>query len=670
MCGIAGIYWPGNNNDEHLRKIATKMISTLGHRGPDDNGIEVIKENGIAFAHCRLSIQDLSPLGAQPMTSLSGRYLIIFNGEIYNFHEIRDELKTYGFCFKGGSDTEVMLASFEKWGLEESLNRFAGMFSFAVWDCMKRQLHFCRDRLGEKPLYYGFIDDVCIFASELKALVAFAGKKLSINRNALTLFMRYGYIPAPYTIYNGIFKLIPGTLITIPENFNNNRMIFSEFDGSSDENFIQPKRYWSLKETSKFSSEHDGFDSSKYCDEFERILDNVVREQMIADVPVGAFLSGGIDSTTVVTFMQKISTRPVKTFTIGYNDQNFNEAIYAKNIAEFLGTDHTEVYMSSNDALDLIPQLPSIYDEPHADSSQLPAYLVSKIARQKVTVCLSGDGGDELFAGYNRYLRLAEVWKKLDLLPYPLRKKLSDIILKVQPEKWDKIYQNFGKLFIKGAITDKNIGLKVQKLASILSKQSTSDMYLELISYWNDPGAVVCGGHEPEQMNNNLDFLDFINGFINKALFWDQTYYLPDDNLCKVDRASMAVSLETRLPLLDYRMVEFSWKLPLHMKIRNGESKWILKQILSKYIDRNLWDRPKMGFSVPIAEWLRGPLKEWGSDLLSSTRLKNEGFFNENLVLQRWSEHIQGKRNWNLSLWAVLTFQSWYSNLSSNLKME
>ncbi|MCI5164821.1 MAG: asparagine synthase (glutamine-hydrolyzing) [Candidatus Electrothrix sp. GM3_4] len=661
MCGIAGILCPENTNSEQLRNIAVRMIATLPHRGPDDNVTSVENESGLALSHCRLAIQDLSPLGAQPMNSASGRYLLSFNGEIYNFRSLRKDLLNTGSYFKGGSDTEVMLAAIEAWGLNKALRRFSGMFAFALWDRQGNKLHLCRDRLGEKPLYYGFVQHKFVFASELKALKVVEDWGGEIDREALTLFMRYGYIPAPFSIYKNIYKLIPGTLLTVSSDFHATNCMFSKFVEPVFADTIQPVKYWSLADVVKKGADNLIADESSALLEFENLFSNVVADQMVADVPVGAFLSGGIDSSLVAAFMQKGSSRSIKTFTIGYDNADFNEAGYALEIAKFLGTEHTEVYLSPQDTLALIPQLPTIYDEPHADSSQLPAYLVSKIARQSVTVCLSGDGGDELFAGYNRYLKLEEVWRRSQMLPVDLRNIISKLLLVVPPSGWDRIYRFVCILTARKNGRETSVGLKIQKLATILSKNSMADMYKELLSYWDAPEAVVLQGHESDHVFGRENELGTGFGFINQALYWDSLSYLPDDNLCKVDRASMAVSLETRLPLLDPRIVEFSWRLPIHMKVRDGESKWLLRQVLYKNIDKKLLDRPKMGFSVPIADWLREPLLEWGNDLLSEKKLKEDGFFDVALVRRKWDEHISGRRNWHLALWAVLTFQAWYA---------
>jgi len=659
MCGIAGILWPGNSDEMQLKNIAARMISTLHHRGPDAQGIKVIPHSGLAFGHCRLSIQDLSPMGAQPMESATGRYVINYNGEVYNFQTLRKELIKKGHSFKGRSDTEIILASVEEWGLEKALTRFVGMFAFALWDNLEQKLYLTRDRLGEKPLYYGFLGKIIVFVSELKALHEIPGWAPSINRQALTLFMRYGYIPSPYSIYDGIYKLIPGTYITFPENFIAGTSSFSQFAEPQFKTNIQPVRYWSLADVAIVGRNNRVTDEQDAAREFDRLLHDSVKSQMIADVPFGAFLSGGIDSSAVTAYMQKIHDSPVKTFTIGFDNKEFNEAPYARAIAEILGTDHTEVYLTPKDTLAIVPRLPTIYDEPHADSSQIPAFLVSSIARRNVTVCLSGDGGDELFAGYNRYLRIEEIWMMSRLLPTSMRKTISKLILHIAPSNWDLVYRTIHRLSLRKTVRQTDVSLKIQKLAGILSMDSLPDMYKELLSYWNDPESVVLRGSEPDYIfNHDINFMKK-QEFVNQALYWDSLFYLPDDNLCKVDRASMAVGLETRLPLLDHRIVEFVWRLPLNMKIRNKESKWLLRQVLYKYIDRKLLDRPKMGFSIPIAEWLRGPLRDWGEDLLAEKKLRNEGFFNPTIVRQKWDEHIKGKRNWHLALWAILTFQAW-----------
>lgn len=651
MCGIAGFLDRAchkKNYDPQV--VALRMANTLHHRGPDDAGIWVDAEAGVALGHRRLSIIDLSPTGHQPMISTSGRYVTVFNGEIYNYTEIRkelEELSSRQWC--GHSDTEVMLAAFEKWGVEDTVKRFIGMFAFALWDRQERLLHLVRDRLGEKPLYYGSMGDVFLFGSELKALRTHSSWRGEIDRNALALYMRYNYIPAPYSIYKGINKLLPGTILTL--NTKNLRFI------------PNPISYWSAQTVAEIGV------SNLFCGtdtEAINYLDGLLREsikhQMVADVPLGAFLSGGIDSSTVVALMQAQSNRPVKTFTIGLNEAGYNEAEHAKAVARHLGTEHTELYISPQEAMDVIPKLPTLYDEPFSDSSQIPTFLVSQMARRHVTVSLSGDAGDELFGGYNRYFLGRKIWNKIRIVPRPFRGLAAKMITSVSPQRLDRVAETFSSI-MPGEVRAGRAGDKLHKLAEIIDKESPEALYKELVSHWKTPSSVVLDSHEPTTVISDRSQWADLDDFTLKMMYLDTMTYLQDDILVKVDRAAMGVSLETRVPFLDHRVVEFAWQLPLSMKIRDGQGKWILRQVLHKYVPKEMIERPKMGFGVPIDTWLRGPLRDWAEDLLNENRLRQEGFFEPSPIREKWAEHLSGKRNWQYHLWDVLMFQTWlYEN--------
>jgi asparagine synthase (glutamine-hydrolysing) len=622
------------------------MTNTLTHRGPDAAGIWLDEKVGIALGHRRLSILDLRPSGSQPMVSESGRYVIVFNGEVYNFQQLKQELAGKNIKWRGSSDTEVMLAAFEAFGVKEAVKKFIGMFAFALWDRQEHRLYLLRDRLGIKPLYYGWAGKTFLFASELKALRAYPGWQAEINRDALALFLRHNYIPAPYSIYRGILKLLPGTILSISLN--------------TDTGFLpEPDVYWSAREVAEEGLHNQlAGDESAVIERLEVLLKDAIGLRMIADVPLGAFLSGGIDSSTVVALMQAQSHKPVKTFTIGFEEEEYNEAAQAKAVAEYLKTEHTELYVTPEQAMAVIPRMSFFYDEPFADSSQIPTYLVSELTRQHVTVSLSGDGGDELFGGYNRYFWGRSIWQKIGWIPGGLRKLLSSGLTLLSPQAWDNLFMRLEPV-LPGKARQRLPGDKLHKLAEILAVENPEAMYLGLVSHWKEPAVVVSGAVEPLTVLTDSRRWANLPDFTQRMMFLDLISYLPDDILVKIDRASMGVSLEARVPFLDHRIVEFAWQVPLSMKIRNGQGKWLLRQVLYKYVPEDLIERPKMGFGVPIDKWLRGPLRDWAESLLNEKRLKQEGFFNPAPIRQKWHEHLSGKRNWQYYLWDILMFQAW-----------
>jgi asparagine synthase (glutamine-hydrolysing) len=644
LCGLAG-FFELKGLPENAAYIAKQMADALTHRGPDSSGIWLDYTGGIALAHRRLSVLDLSPEGSQPMVSACGRYVIVFNGEIYNHLQLRRELEQANMVtsWRGHSDTETLLAAIAAWGLETTLKKSIGMFAFALWDRKERTLILARDRLGEKPLYYGWQGNVFLFGSELKALKVHPAFKAEIDRGALTLYFRYNYIPAPYTIYQGIHKLLPGTYLVLEGEG------FKERHG----------RYWSAQEVALTQS-RTPFSGSELeaVLKLEHLLTEAIASQMLADVPIGAFLSGGIDSSTVVALMQAQSGRPIKTFTIGFGEQGYNEAEHAKAVARYLGTDHTELYVTPEDALLVIPQLPQIYDEPFADPSQIPTYLLCSLTRRYVTVALSGDGGDELFGGYPRYFRTRRIWRSFGWLPYPLRASLALEILRILESRCQAVFAGFSKL-MPARFRYAEVMNKIHKLVNVLGARSPDEIYYDRISHWKNPMELVVGGYEPKTMVKDQGSWLNLPNFEDRMMYVDLVSYLPDDILVKVDRAAMAVSLETRAPFLDHRVVEFALSLPLSMKIRRGQSKWLLRQVLYRYVPRQLVERPKMGFSVPLGSWLRGPLRDWAEALLSEHRLQQEGYLNPKPIRQKWEEHLSGQYDWQYKLWSVLMFQAW-----------
>ena len=647
MCGIAGFLQFRSSSASELEARARRMADQLVHRGPDDSGLWTDPASGAAFGFRRLSILDLSPAGHQPMCSASGRYVIVFNGEVYNFGECRAELEKLGHSFRGHSDTEVMLEAVEHWGLEPAVRRFVGMFAFALWDGRDRVLHLVRDRLGIKPLYYGFSRGILLFASELKAIRAHPDFTPQIDRDALTLLMRHGYIPAPYSIYQGIAKLPPASAISFP--------------ASADESGVlaRPQFYWSLGDIAE-RGEREPFTGSdeEARAELDRLLRESVRLRMIADVPLGAFLSGGVDSSTVVALMQAQSGRRVKTFTIGFETQDYDEAAHARRVAAHLGTEHTELYLTPEETRAAIPKLPEMFDEPFADSSQIPTHLVSALARRAVTVSLSGDGGDELFGGYTHYTRAPWVRRRLGWIPFPLRRALAAGLAWPGVAAYNRVPGGRRQFFSEHSRPG-TAGEKIHKLAQALAARGPWELHQHFSSHWRSPADLVLGGQERPTVFTDPSRRPAVLDFAGRMMTADALMYLPDDILTKVDRASMAVSLEARVPILDHRVVEFAARLSLRLKIHQGQGKWLLRQVLYRYVPPALIERPKQGFAAPIGLWLRGPLRGWAEALLAEDRLRSEGYLRPEPVRQIWKEHLAGDRNAQDLLWDVLMFQAW-----------
>jgi asparagine synthase (glutamine-hydrolysing) len=638
VCGIAGFLRSGSGGSgDQDADLVRRMADALHHRGPDDSGVWVDDAAGLAFGHRRLSIIDLSPLGHQPMVSRSGRTVLIYNGEVYNHRELRAELEGAGVEFRSESDTEVILEACEKWGVDVTTSRLIGMFAFAVWDRSDQTLTLVRDRLGIKPLYWGNLGGTIVFASELKALRQHPQFSGEIDRTAIARFLRFNYVPAPYTIYRGIQKLRPASIVTLRRDAVPRERVF-----------------WSLQNVVRkgLAERAESLSETAAEERLDQLLRDAVKRRMVADVPLGAFLSGGIDSSAVVALMQAQSDRPVRTFTVGFSDRHYNEAVYAKDVAAHLGTDHTELYVEPSHALDVIPKLSLMYDEPFGDSSQIPTFLISELTRQHVTVALSGDGGDEVFAGYNRYLLASSLGRWLSV-PKSVRRAAARMIVSVSPRRWDSVLRH-----TPGGSHRKRVGDKLHKLAGVMTADGSDMLYERLTTFWGDTTDLVVGAQAlPEFVEE--EFATSIPGQIEREQYLDTITYLPDDILTKIDRASMAVSLEARVPLLDHRVIEFVWGLPTDYRIRNGKTKWLLRRVLSRYVPDDLVNRPKMGFGVPLDSWLRGPIRDWAEALLDETRLRQEGYLDPSPIREKWEEHISGTRNWHYALWGVLMFQAW-----------
>lgn len=648
MCGLTGIFAPASDiASDNLVLWTEAAADALRHRGPDDGATWVDARAGIAFGHRRLSIIDLSPTGQQPMASADGRFVITYNGEIYNYRELRSELAGTGVNFKGHSDTEILLAAISHWGLVAALERANGMFAFALWDREARTLHLARDRFGQKPLYYGWAGKAFVFGSELKALRQFPDFDTTIDNGALTLLLRHSAIPAPHSVYRDCLKLMPGTVLAIGP------------DQVAGRSLPEPEPYWSATQAAH-AGLADPFEISdtEAISSLDRVLRDAVGACMVSDVPLGAFLSGGIDSSTVVALMQAQSNRPVKTFSIGFTESNYNEADAAAAVAEHLGTDHTELYITPADAQAVIPKLPQIYDEPFADSSQIPTYLVSQLARQQVTVSLSGDGGDEIFGGYNRYTWANNLKRGIGLTPLSLRRLTRHCLAGVAPRHWDSAYAAIAPLLPR-RLRHAQVGDKLHKLAEIIDAPNREEMYWRLVSQWKQPHQAMPTASEPATRLSDTGSWPNLPDFTQQIMLLDALVYLPDDILVKLDRAAMATSLESRVPFLDHRVFDFAWRLPLGQKIRNGTGKWILREVLARYVPRHMFERPKMGFGVPVGDWLRGDLREWAEDLLSEDRLKSGGQFQTEVVRNLWAQHLRGDRNLQHQLWPLLMFEAW-----------
>jgi asparagine synthase (glutamine-hydrolysing) len=621
------------------------MTDRLAHRGPDDHGAWIDAAAGIGLGFRRLAILDLSPAGHQPMISASGRFVITFNGEIYNFAELRTTLEGHGVRFRGHSDTEVIVEAVDRWGVAAVLPQLWGMFALALWDRERRVLAIARDRLGKKPLYYGRCGDTWLFGSELKALRAHPSFAAPIDRDALAAYLRFGYVPGPRSIHAGVAKLPAGSWCELADGVE-----------------AVPRAYWSAREVARagFGSPRAVTDEAA-ADELDALLRDAVARRMVADVPLGAFLSGGLDSSTVVALMQAQSTRPVKTFTIGFAVEGYDEAQAARAVAQHLGTEHTELYVTPEEARAVIPRLPAIYDEPFADSSQIPTLLVAGLARRHVTVALSGDGGDELFAGYTRYTWAEDIWRRVGRLPSPVRGALAAGLRGVSPAAWDMLHDALRRVTAGPGVT--HAGDKIHKLAAIVGAASPDDLYRRLVSQWQNPAALVVRGREVPTLLDDASVEPEFTDFTARMMFLDLVTYLPEDILVKVDRATMAVSLEGRCPLLDHRLVEFAWRLPMSLKRRDGTGKWLLRRVLHRYVPAPLVERPKMGFGIPIDHWLRGPLRDWADALLDARRLRDDGFLLPDPVQRAWREHLSGQRNHQYKLWAVLMFQAWLDHV-------
>ena len=645
MCGLAGLFQRPGTSERELLHWAEAMAATLVHRGPDDAGQWAEPGAGVAFGFRRLAIIDLSPNGHQPMSSASRRYTMVFNGEVFNHRELRRELAGMGATFRGHGDSEVILAAFERWGIEAAVKRFVGMFAIAVWDTQRQELTLIRDRLGIKPLFVYAEPGYVSFASELRALWAGPRFDQTLDLEAVTAYLRYLYVPAPASIFRRARKLLPGHLLTIRD---------------ADAPLPEARPYWSVSEVAEAaSSARFDLSDADAVDEFDRVLTEAVQLRMEADVPLGALLSGGVDSATVVAVMQAAASEPVRTFTIGFDRPEHDESAHAREIARYLGTNHTELHVDGRDALALVPQLPDMLDEPLANPSYIPTYLVCRLARRHVTVALTGDGGDELFGGYNRYIAGASMIRRTARWPQALRRLAATGIRSLSPEKWDRLHGALTPVLSRHART-RLAGTKLRKLGRMLESKGAKAGYRTLLSAWREPARLVVGGQERLERSDALfeqgeDRLELIE----RMMLADQGSYLPDDLLAKVDRASMAVSLEARVPLLDHRMVEFSWRLPRRFKVRNGRGKWILRQALYRRVPRELVDREKVGFTVPTAAWLRGPLREWASDLLSPSRLARLGLVRAEPLQQAWAGLCAGDGEDAAGLWAALLLTAW-----------
>jgi asparagine synthase (glutamine-hydrolysing) len=648
VCGIVGLVdYKGLLGKSPCRRLVEKMCKVIAHRGPDAFGEWHDPNFPVFFGHQRLSILDLSEAGAQPMHSPCNRWVLTYNGEIYNFRSLRQRLDSEfsSIVWKSQSDTEVLLQGFSRWGIEKTLKAANGMFAMAVWDKREGLLTLARDRAGEKPLYYGSMNGKFVFGSELKPFRVALGDELEIDREALCLFLRHNYVPAPYSIYKNVKKLTPGTFLSIH---------FSDDGPKYNEN-----TYWDPFQILESGLNNRDKSESELLNELEDLLTDSVTIRMESDVPLGAFLSGGIDSSLICSLMQKVSRSSIKTFSIGFDIEDYNEAPFAAAVASHLRCDHTQLYMTPKDCLDVIPLIPEIYDEPFADSSQIPTYLVSKVAKSKVTVSLSGDAGDELFCGYTRYFWANKIHRLMNQIPDFVRSSSKTLIRCLNPDTWDRIGKA-STTVLPAHFRQHHFGDKLYKLAGVLDQDSQDNLYLNLLSHWTQPDQVVLDASEPKSVISRLNSKLTISDFTTKMMFCDFLNYMVDDILVKVDRAAMAVSLETRVPFLDHRVVELAFNTPLSFHTDFIEGKKLLRKLLYKYVPRELIERPKKGFGVPIEHWLRHELRDWAEDYLSEERLNREGYFSTDLVRQRWREHLSGSRNWQYYLWDILMFEIWF----------
>ncbi len=651
MCGVVAVWAIGQNSPlaRDPSAVAESMANSLKHRGPDANGLWSEPDHGLALAHTRLSIIDVSDAGAQPMQSDGGRYVISFNGELYNFREIRKVLDQNNSPpnWHGRSDSEVLVNAIERWGIQKTLQQAIGMFAFAVWDRQEKVLTLARDRLGEKPLYYGYNRGALLVASELSAILHCPQLKLELDRNAVAAFMRYAYVPAPLSILKGFYKLEAGTSLNIrhPEELLK---------------ALPTTRYWSLhEEIEKRSHLTPPNSRDQTLDELDRVLRESLRGQMISDVPLGAFLSGGIDSSTITAIMQSESDRPIDTFTIGFRDTGYDEAARAAKIAKSIGTSHHELYLNPKDALDVIPDLGRIYSEPFADASQIPTYLLARFARSRVKVALSGDGGDELFGGYNRHWLVPQVRSINRFLPSCIRRRIASRLLSIEMSTWERASKRLSRLGLR--LGDPSLtSNRVQKFAPLIALDTTQDLYTKLVSHWDRESFLMPDSTEAVCLLDQPLRWPELDNCSERLMALDTLTYLPDDILVKVDRAAMAVSLEVRVPFLDPRVVAFAWRLPLSMKIRKRQGKKILRELLSRYLPGELMNQGKSGFGFPVERWLRGSLRDWAEELINPARLKEEGILNPDPVSNAWHEHMQDRGNHAYALWNVLMFQAWY----------
>ncbi len=651
MCGFAGAYAPPSSRHSPAF-AAQRMAQALVHRGPDDAGGWQDEAVGLGLSHLRLSILDTSEAGHQPMLSADQRYALVFNGQIYNHLALRRSLAAQGLApaWRGHCDTETLLACVAAWGLIATLQSAVGMFALALWDRHDKTLWLARDRLGEKPLYYGWHRGSFLFASELKALKRHPDWQADINRDALALYLRYNCVPAPHSIYRDIFKLLPGHTLGIP------------LEALHQAYTPAPQAYWTVNDAVQNGLAQPFSGSPEEAvDQLESALTQAVGEQMLADVPVGAFLSGGIDSSLIVALMQAQSAKPVQTFTIGFNDQAYNEATHACAVARHLGTEHAELYASPADALALIPSLAHIYCEPHSANSQIPALLVSRLAGRHVKVALTGDGGDELFGGYNRYLLAFDTWSRTQRLAPSIRKLLSNGIRLLPPQAWDRLFRCAG-FMLPRQLRIATPGNHAHKLAGVLDQHDGQSYYRHLVSHCANPATLVKDAAEPATLLSDSSRWPKTDNLRHWMMAMDTQTYLSDEVLAKVDRAAMASSLETRVPLLNHGIVEMAWRMPLEYKIRGGEGKWLLRQVLHRHVPRSIMDRPKMGFGVPLGNWLRGPLREWAEELIGERRLRQEGYFHPEPIRSLWARHLQGAANVQYALWDVLMFQAWLAH--------